>query len=205
MKNLIFNISFALLALILMSNAMVYGQNKFGLDHFAASENKGKVFLSWTIEQGYTCNNINIYHSNDNTNFTRIGEIFGICGSVSESLKYNFTDESPKNNSVNYYKLSFGDIDESHVISIRVISIASNSYAVHPNPILDIGKIYFNKPKNEAYELEIYQMNGAKVYSSISENDHFNINLSDTNSGVYIFTISSIEGIVNTNGKLIFR
>lgn len=203
MKNKIFKISFAVFIWLLMSNA--YGQNNFGLGQFAAIESKGKVFLSWTIEQGYTCNNINIYHSSDNTNFKRIGEIFGICGSVSESLKYNFTDESPNNNSVNYYKLSFGDIDESHVISIRVISIATNSYSVHPNPIQDLGKVYFNNSNNQTYELVIYQINGIKIHSTFSEDDHFNINLNNSKSGVYVFTISSKDGTLNTTGKLIVR
>ena len=190
------------LPLIYGSNSALAQQNPI-LGHFSLFETNGKVSLSWTIVKGSTCDGITIYRSTDSLHYTQIGEIAGVCGSISEPLNYSFTDEQPVKNGINCYKLDLGNYGESQVLSVEIIDIESNGYQVRPNPMNNEGKIYFDNDRKEIHHLVIYQLNGSIITDISSEQDYFDIDLSNFPSGLHIFTISTLSGNIKATGKVI--
>ena len=94
--------------LLFFSLQGLFAQRHPILGKFYLSENKGTVDLHWSIMEGSTCNGIQIYRSNDSIQFSKIGEISGVCGSISEEQSYTFSDVNPFRNQVNYYRLELG-------------------------------------------------------------------------------------------------
>ncbi len=91
------------------------------LEKFTATEVNDDIVLNWTIEQGSTCNGIDITRSSDSLNFILIGDIEGICGDQEKSIPYTFVDENPIRNQINYYRLELGSVGSSDIISIKYI------------------------------------------------------------------------------------
>jgi len=116
---------FLLLLLISQSASVSVAQNHPILGKFSISENNGDVYLSWSIIAGSSCNGIQIYRSIDSINFSQIGDIPGVCGSVDFTQTYDFTDNNPVKNKVNYYRLELGNQDFSQIVSIEIIDISS--------------------------------------------------------------------------------
>ena len=159
------------------------------LDRFQAKVNNGQVLLSWTIEQGSTCNGIAITRSSDSLNFTQIGDIEGICGSLSEPVNYSFADISPVANRKNYYRLELGDVGSSEIISIEVVALNEEGYYAFPNPGTLSTRIYFSNKQLKRAELKLFNVNGSKTSEIFSQQDFFDIDLTGLNAGLYLFLI----------------
>jgi len=84
-----------------------------------ANETQGKVLLTWQIVRGSTCNGIQIYRGTDSTQLTQVGEIIGVCGSITEPIDYSFVDEKLSKNNTYYYRLEFGTQGSSKIIPLR--------------------------------------------------------------------------------------
>ena len=153
-------ISFTLLFFLFHSSS---GQNNTILDSFTAIEIDGTVFLKWIISSGSTCNGINIFRSDDTVGFMQIGRIDGICGDPGSPQPYDFIDEHPLKNKVNYYRLELGTKGYSEIISIEIIDLEKNNYQVRPNPVSDQARIYFDLDENESYILTVYNIQGCMV------------------------------------------
>ena len=166
------------------------------LGKFSLSQFEGRVSLFWQIVEGSTCNGIQIYRSTDTINFQRIGYIGGTCGSLDEPVNYTFTDPLPVENTVNYYYLELGTIGISEVLSIEVFSSTNGGYVIRPHPIVDQGSIYFEAPGNDANLLQVFDIEGKVVYSAESADVFFEINTTSLPSGLYPFTISSINSVI---------
>ena len=93
--------------LIIGSNSLAQ-QNSI-LGSFYLFESNAKIYLNWSIVSGSTCNGIKIFRSIDSLNFYEIGKIEGICGNISAEQFYNFIDENPVKNKINFYKLELGN------------------------------------------------------------------------------------------------
>src|SRR5687768_12462136 len=91
--------------LLLMSITFRQAQGSPILGKFSLSESNGQVALDWQIVAGSTCNGIQIYRSTDAVQYSQIGNIAGICGSITEAVNYFFTDTTPVKNAINYYYL----------------------------------------------------------------------------------------------------
>jgi len=169
---------------------------------FSAKEVSGKVFLNWTMNLGQTCNGIDITRSTDNLNFSPIGNIQGICGSPFDTVSYSFLDESPIPNQINYYRLQLGNLGPSKILSIEIIDIQGTGFQVRPNPIVDVGRIYFDNDQSEEYRLTLISVDGLALRQLITRNDFFDLNVSELSTGAYIFRIESNEGLVKVVSKL---
>ena len=171
------------------------------LAYFNATENQEEVLLKWAILEGETCNGILITRSTDSLFFEAIGEIGGVCGDPNFQQPYSFVDEAPPKNTTVYYKLELGISDFSEIISIELISKNESGYQVRPQPMRNHGKIYFDNPESNEWEIEIYQMNGQIIYQNITQNNYFEIYTGNWSGGVYIFHLSSSKE--NIQGKII--
>ncbi len=175
------------------------------LGKFRVSVTDGVVFLSWAIVAGSTCNGIQIYRSTDSITFTQIGAIPGICGSTTFSQPYDFTDNNPAKNKVNYYRLELGGYGFSQTLSVELINLEFGNYQIRPNPITSEGKIYFSNDRKQEYRITLHNLNGAEVFSATTREDFFQINVLSLQSGAYIFNISDLENLPFAKGKLLIH
>ena len=156
---------------------------------YQASELNGSVYLTWSITQGNTCNGIDIWHSKNAIDYELIGGIEGICGSNAESIAYDFVDNSPELNSINYYKLDLGGLGSYWVEQIQVFDFGVSNSVVFPNPVVDESQIVFQNSNLAFVQLEVTNTRGEVVYQSEGKVDHFNINAMDLDPGIYLYTI----------------
>tara|TARA_B100000767_G_C19716935_1_gene515410 strand:- start:796 stop:1395 length:600 start_codon:yes stop_codon:yes gene_type:complete len=183
---------------------LVYGQTI--LDDFAIDQNQGKVLLAWTIKSGSVCNGIQIYRSSgeDSVNFELIEDIQGVCGDLSSSVAYTFTDEDPVQNQLNYYKISLGGQEISNVLGIEVLLIPSNSYLLKPHPIASSSELYFDNANNNDIELKVFDDFGSVVYMNKTNSNRFILDSSMVSSGLYYFTLENKSSNSIINGRALF-
>lgn len=183
----------------LSANAQVIDITSF----FKASENQGKVLLSWQIVTGSTCNGIQIYRGTDSTQLTQIGEIIGVCGSVTEPIDYSFVDENLSKNNTYYYRLEFGTQGFSEILSINVEGLFNGTAQARPNPISTTGKIFYSKTDNKNCTLTLYDAFGRKTIEATTKNNFFTIDAFGLKNGSYFYTIVSEDGILVANNRLL--
>lgn len=145
-------------------------QNESVVLYFEAEEFNSNVRLNWTISQGNTCNGIDLFRSSDGINYTKIGNIEGICGSTSASTDYSFTDLFPEKNSLNYYRLGLGGFGYSYIVQIEIIDIGPNTYQIRPQPINENGVLLFKNDSGKTAELKVYNTQG-NIVGEYSTND----------------------------------
>jgi len=192
--------------LLQVATTNVFAQHNPILGKFTVFENNGKVFLNWTIVSGSTCNGIQIYRSTDTINYTQVGNIVGVCGSSSSAVSYNFTDDNPEKNKVNYYHLELGNNGSSEILSVEIIDIANNGYQIRPNPVVSsIAKIYFDNNTKNQHQLFIYNISGIQVFRTSTNEDLFDLNTETFLSGIYLFTISTEGNLPRAKGKIIIQ
>ncbi|MBK6988850.1 MAG: T9SS type A sorting domain-containing protein [Bacteroidetes bacterium] len=199
------NIHFIAVAVAVATSYSCFAQTHPILSRFIVSEINGRAFLSWSIIAGSTCDGIQIYRSVDSANFSRIGEIAGVCGSVSFEEPYDFTDNDPIKNSINYYRLDLGNQGFSQIVSVEIIDIESFGYQIRPHPAITEAKIYFDNSTLKEYQLTIYTINGIEVFSTATKEDFFQLNTSLLQSGLYLFAISISGNLPSVKGKLLVQ
>ena len=173
------------------------------VSHFKAEEINENVYLTWTIQQGFTCNGVDILHSLDSVNFTKIGDIEGICGSSATEINYSFTDLFPEKNKLNYYRLSLGGLAYSNIISIRVIDIPANNYLVVPNPVINQSLIYFENSAFATCRLIVYSTLGQIVFEELITEETFLLQKEVLPDGPYSFKIIYDNGKEPISGKFV--
>lgn len=98
------------------------------LERFTGSQFSDIVRLDWTIKGGHTCNGIFIYHSTNDSVYTDIGRIEGVCGSTESSMSYEFEHTSPT--PLNYYKLELGFQGRSDAIVVSFIRNSDRGFTI---------------------------------------------------------------------------
>ena len=191
-----------LLLLFLLISSALKAQETESLDAITAFENNSKVYLRWTMKSGNTCNGIRIYRSLDTTSFNTIGQINGICGSSTESISYDFTDESPSLNAINYYTIELGSLGFSKIVSVEVLDFKSG-ILVRPQPSQTDVELVFKNDLSDEYSIQIYNLQGKVLLEKSGNSDRFNIDLSYHPSGIYIYKIYNNEKGDLSTGKII--
>lgn len=165
-------------------------QNEDVIDGFTATEFNGKVLLTWSVKQGNTCNGVDILHSLDSVNFTKIGSIEGICGSTQASIAYDFTDLDPEKNVINYYRLQLGGIGYSKIVGAEVLDLAGSNFTIRPNPISDFSELIFDNETAATYKLTVFAPDGTIAYSDRTNGELFLLSRLDFDQGFYFFNIA---------------
>jgi hypothetical protein len=196
---------FIIFILLLQVAAGTMAQTGPVIDNFNISKSGNQVLLSWRMLAGNTCNGISIFRATDTIHFSQIGLIPGICGSTIESVRYTHTDLSPVQNSINYYRLEFGGIGISEIISIDIIDLGPSGYQVRPNPVRDEAKIFFTNDEGFQHQLKLYSMNGIEVFKASTNEEYFSIKSTFLEAGLYMFTISTSGAPPVLTGKLIVQ
>ena len=173
------------------------------LDDFSILANNRKVYLNWIIKSGSTCNGIHIFRSANNSSFKEIGNIAGICGSVSSATPYNFVDQNPEKNTINFYRLELGNNGTSQTLSIEIIDIEKEGSQVRPNPVYNEAKIYFNNNTKVLNYLSVYNLSDKLIDELSSKENFFEIDSTNYSNGIYFFKIINKEKIIISKGKFI--
>jgi len=193
-----------LFALLLIGN-ISFAQLHPILDKFDVFEAGGKVYISCVISSGSTCSGIDVLRSEDSLNFISVGHIGGVCGSSSEPVAYNFTDENSVKNKPIYYKLELGGYGFTNILSVEIIDTKEFGFQIRPNPTNASTIIYFQNPNNTKHTLSILNNLGAIVLSETTIQNFFSFDVSNIPSGIYPFFISIDTHNNRVFGKLLIQ
>ncbi len=179
-------------------------QTFFLINNFNLVNIDSKVEVNWTITAGNTCDGITIYRSTDSVNFEIIEVILGICGSTFEKQSFNYIDEKPIYNKINYYRLRFGGYAATETKSIKVIDFTQTDFYIEPHPIINNSILYFDNPTKLKAILSIYDINGKMIHEVQNENNYFQLSSNQFGTGLYFFHIK-LENNKTINGKFIIE
>jgi len=160
-----------------------------------------EVSIFFTIGKGYTCNGIDILRSIDGITFESIGDISGVCGSITSHISYSFVDSNPEINKTSFYKLNLGGLGFSETKSITVLSTTDLGYLLTPNPIQELGVLHFSNFNNELFEIQIVDLRGQVVQLSTTRGQNFTINTDNLSSGFYTFILRNESSSNIVRGK----
>jgi hypothetical protein len=198
------NITFTPLLLFILIFSKAGAQETIILDGFTGVPQTGQVQLRWVISAGQTCNGTFIERSTDTIHWQNIGEIPGVCGSSAAPVPYNFIDESPENNTINFYRLELGGQGYSPVIGIPYYDYSQKGYVLIPNPARESTTFYFGVSGFEEFAIALFDINGKLVKNESGTGSNYTMDVSRLPAGTYLFIISR-QGINNLNGKLIVK
>lgn len=188
---------------VMSSLGIAYGQGSPFLDFIGAAERDGKVFLQWVMSSGATCDGIDVYRSTDGEVFERVGRIAGVCGSPDFALGYDFIDESPVLNRINYYRLELGNLGVSEIIAIHVFDFREKKFQIIPHPVSSESALFFENPQLENSTLAIYNLLGSRVFEYADKASFFSISANDFATGTYIFVVTNSTGKTLAQGKMV--
>ena len=172
------------------------------LGDFDIDQSDGKVLLAWTIKSGSVCNGMQIFRSKDSVDFVLIEDIQGVCGDLSSSVSYTYTDQTPILNNYNYYKINFGGLEDSNILGIEVINILSNSYLLKPNPVTGASDLYFENDNQSEVVLKVFDDFGDVIYLKETQANKFTLDSTSFSSGMYYFSLENKTTRNVINGKL---
>lgn len=193
--------------LFLTNILSMYGQKAESiLDNLHLTEINGKIQILCIITAGKTCQGIEVWRKKEGEEYKKIGDIKGICGSVSAPVSYTFTDENPPKNETLIYKLYFGGYGYSDDREIKVSDFKELAYKAIPNPASDRARIYINASatiSSNIHILNIYSPEGQKILTleSNSTNEYFEIPVLNLTNGVYYFEILNASENNISSGK----
>ncbi len=190
-REMIFRIGFIVLFFICAT--LGFAQNSEVVPDLSVAEFNNKVLVTWTVNQGHTCNGVDVFRSTDAVNFIKIGDIEGICGSTDASISYNFTDAFPEKNAINYYRLKLGGLGYTYLVSIEVLDLNGGNYIVRPNPISDATEVLFSNETSKEAVLRVYNSLGILVHTQRTTIEKFDITKRLFTAGIYYFEIETIQ------------
>jgi len=173
------------------------------LSSFDIGLSQGNVLLAWTIKSGSTCNGMQVFRSQDSVNFVLIEDIQGVCGSLSSSVSYTFTDHTPILNAFNYYKIDFGGQEQSSILGIEVINVLSNSFVLRPNPVTGASDLYFENDNQNEVVLKVFDDFGDVIYKSQTNSNKFVLDSTSFSDGLYYFSLENMKSRNIINGKAV--
>jgi len=186
---------------VIVFQVTTFAQSQSVLGKFSALESGGKIYLNWLVLAGNSCNDVEIHRATDTLHFKRIAINPGVCGSLSQALSYDFTDEHPVQNATNYYRLNLGVYGYSAVVAVDVIRIDPSGYQLRPNPMQQEGLIYFDNDNQELLQVTIHSINGQVTATYTTSSDTILVDSSSLSGGIYFFTLSNMQGALKLRGK----
>ena len=163
------------------------------LTNFRIEPVDGKVFISWTLVAGFTCQGTDILRSTDSISFYEIGDIQGVCGSVDESVSYRFIDENPAKNQKNYYQLELGENGPSPILSIEYIDLGEDNLKIYPNPVTHSFSLAIQNKVSDEYLLQVFDSGGNLIHTRSFRSNLIFTNTDAWNGGVHFLRLTNLE------------
>ncbi len=175
------------------------------IESFYIKVNEEKINLEFTIRAGNLCNGIDIFRTTDTLGeYSLIGVIPGVCGNNNQSVKFEFTDENPVLNRVNYYKINFGGIIYEAKSSILFRKVVFNEIFIYPNPSFNKLNWQIENDENKLIEFKFYDMVGNEIYNLKSTENINQIEVSNWKTGVYYITFYNNQDNLVSNRFVVF-
>lgn len=155
------------------------------------------VLVRFELKSGNICTGITIERSTDGIQFSTVGNIQGVCGNSSVAVAYQFLDESPVLNSVNYYRIIPGLASPTRPVSVFVVDFNTNGYFLYPNPAENQLKIFFKNTNNEEAHLFLINSTGQILLSDQTNTDLWEPELQYMPAGLYFFSIEIKNQVIS--------
>jgi hypothetical protein len=134
------------------------------LQYFIQVPVKSDIKLSWAINPNYSCDRMEVEHSNDSLfSFPRV-VYTGTFTPSSSVMNYDFTHTGVDRSQPNYYRLNLGACGFSN--TIRAINSGSTGYWLYPNPFNEFATVIFQNPLNLAVSFYVFDRNGQLLRKS---------------------------------------
>jgi hypothetical protein len=172
------------------------------LIHFDVhATNNHSASLHWATASEINNSHFEIERSYDGRTFEMIDQIDG-NGNSQHQIEYNYIDEGIHSfENTAFYRLKQVDFDgTSEYSDIRVVRfdavVSGIDFSAYPNPLTNELSVMVSLSNGEAYQIEVTDLQGAKVYN---ENHTFTngihkLNTSTWDSGMYILQVASESG-----------
>ncbi len=156
--------------LYLVLASLGYAQEHPFLSKFEVKESFGSVSVEWTMISGNTCFGIDILRSFNGVDFEKVGEIAGLCGSIEDSIEYDFMDTTVVQFTTHYYRLELGINGLSSIQEVFVDQVTvSNDIVIYPTGE-DFVYVYAAVPPNSDVQFALYDIQGREVQLGVMQN-----------------------------------
>lgn len=189
-----FNFMRIIFLLGLVVAGQIQAQHEF-LSKFTASVVPDGVFLQWTINQGTTCLGVTIERLDSTGEFSEIGRIEEVCGSIDEPVDYSFLDESPVGGSVNSYRLILGLDGATEPVSVEYFNVDEAGFSVTLNEDSSTLKVFTIGQQSDTFDVIVYDVRGAEVDHKRLEGGSASLNVSGYMAGVYLIAVTENDQI----------
>ena len=164
----------------------------------AKSLNNTHILLDWSVASAINFDKYGIERSADGKNFTSLGEI---KSKTNLKADYTFQDEKPLIGT-NYYRLKMVDTDgKTRYSKIESAVIESNkTWKIYPTSLSKNTPLSIELPLGiERASFRLFDLSG-RLVKEIPLTNRTDVNVSDLNSGVYIYQI--VAGRDRSSGKI---
>ena len=155
------------------------------LSDFKGRNTEGGNLLTWTTVSEFNTKHFNIERSTDGHIWVKIG----IVAAKNYPSEYQYIDQNPKLNEVNYYRLCTVDIDGKQTFS-KIVSIKfdkSFSFQLSPNPVSDILTVAV--PTNDGAIFTVYDIWGRILKHQTGNTVRQQIKINDLPNGIYFLSV----------------
>ena len=166
------------------------------LKNIKVSKKNAAAQLSWQTATENNNSHFDIERSNDGAKFSKLEAVKG-HGTTNVVQDYTFTDDAPLKN-INYYRLRQVDFDGKETIS-KTVSInfdgkGQGKAKVYPTLVKDAVNIEL--AEDTKAEISVRDLMGRVIITQNTEGvANSTLNLSSLNSGMYLLSIRSNEGV----------
>lgn len=171
---------------------------------FKAKQVNDNIQISFTINAGNQCSDVEIERSIDSVDFQTLYSLPGICGNASADATYFHSDPSPYKNVTNYYRLKIGFQGFSRIISVQFFAPDKDGYLLISNPD-GSATLLFDNNTSAVYNFELFSMDGrlTQFITGITGN-HLTVHKNNSAQGIHFFRLKK-ENEKTITGKLIFN
>lgn len=169
--------------------------------NFKATYSNEKIYLSWSTEAGFTCQDIRIQLGSDTlSEFRTVGVIYGVCGSENEEVSYFYTIDDLYPNSNNYIRLELGNLGFSETLE-QFVFVPQRKVTITPHPLKNRGYLRLENNSIEELKISFYSITGQLLNEQYSNEKNIPIDLSTFPAGPIIYRIKG-QSIGLIQGRL---
>lgn len=179
-----------------------YAQSGF-ITGWRADRIENEVRLRLVITAGNTCDGIDLLRSTDAVNYRVIGNIAGVCGNASVDTDYEFIDDRPEPNQINYYRARLTNLGLSDVVSVFMLVRDPSGHLLFPLPAVDYCRIVFREPIGIPVDAQLLSSGGQLLRSYRLSGDFADLDLSGLSSGSYFLKTADESEAPFINEKIV--
>lgn len=182
-----------ILVCILILSTVAGAQQIFS--NMRATQLGDSIYVQWTLNANYTCNNMILERSAGNSGFKPIFLISGFCGATVD-LNYQYLDGTNLQTSETYaYRVTASNgIYISNTASVIYNNSGNDDILIFPNPATDYFSISISNTINIPFYAQVFTIDGKLIWENFLYDNLTQIN-SELSNGYYLIRIIADDGI----------